>query len=48
MKKLTVRVSESEWEKLVQFCAAEDRTQNDVIRELIRGLSLPDLKKSDG
>jgi hypothetical protein len=38
MKKLTVRASDSEWELLAAFCEAENRTQNDVIRELIRSL----------
>ncbi|MEA5563843.1 ribbon-helix-helix protein, CopG family [Anabaena sp. UHCC 0399] len=38
MKKLTVRCSDEEYEILLAYCEETDRTQNDVLRELIRKL----------
>ncbi|KAF3890907.1 ribbon-helix-helix protein, CopG family [Tolypothrix bouteillei VB521301] len=38
MKKLTVRCSDEEYEILVAHCKETNRTQSDVIRELIRKL----------
>ncbi|MBD2505256.1 ribbon-helix-helix protein, CopG family [Anabaena azotica] len=38
MKRLTVRCSDEEYEALVEYCAKKNRTQNDVLRELIRKL----------
>ncbi|MDB9303053.1 CopG family transcriptional regulator [Nodularia spumigena CS-591/12] len=38
MKKLTVRCSEQEYEMLIEYCQQTNRTQNDVLRELIRKL----------
>ncbi|MEH2024089.1 ribbon-helix-helix protein, CopG family [Nostoc sp.] len=38
MKKLTVRCSDEEYKILVEHCEDADRTQNDVLRELIRKL----------
>jgi len=40
MKKLTVRCSEKEYERLVAYCGQESRSQNDVLREMIRKLKL--------
>ncbi|MGB3404452.1 MAG: ribbon-helix-helix protein, CopG family [Microcoleaceae cyanobacterium] len=40
MKKLTIRCSEKEYEDLVAYCGQENRSQNDVLRELIRKLKL--------
>ncbi|MGF1574421.1 MAG: ribbon-helix-helix protein, CopG family [Cyanophyceae cyanobacterium] len=37
---LTVRIAESEMERLKAYCAATGRTQTDVIRELIRKLRI--------
>lgn len=39
MKKLTIRCSDEEYEMLVDYCAEASRTQNDVLRELIRKLN---------
>ncbi|QSV56313.1 MAG: ribbon-helix-helix protein, CopG family [Dolichospermum sp. UKL201] len=38
MKKLTVRCSDEEYEILLKYCEETDRTQNDVLREMIRKL----------
>ncbi|NMG19790.1 ribbon-helix-helix protein, CopG family [Brasilonema bromeliae] len=38
MKKLTIRCSDEEYKILVEYCKETDRTQNDVLRELIRKL----------
>ncbi|MFQ4143385.1 ribbon-helix-helix protein, CopG family [Chlorogloeopsis sp. ULAP02] len=38
MKRLTVRCSDEEYEILVEYCTNTDRTQNDVLRQLIRKL----------
>lgn len=38
MKKLTIRCSEEEYKLLVEYCLETSRTQNDVLRELIRNL----------
>ncbi|EKE99880.1 ribbon-helix-helix protein, CopG family, partial [Tolypothrix sp. PCC 7601] len=38
MKKLTVRCSNEEYETLLKYCEETDRTQNDVLREMIRKL----------
>ncbi|MFN6517762.1 MAG: ribbon-helix-helix protein, CopG family [Nostoc sp. CreGUA01] len=38
MKRLTIRCSDDEYEILVAYCEETDRTQNDVLRELIRKL----------
>ena len=40
MKQVTTRVSKREYEHLARFCEATERTQSDVIRELIRKLSI--------
>ncbi|MEH2412928.1 ribbon-helix-helix protein, CopG family [Nostoc sp.] len=39
MKRLTVRCSDGEYEILLEHCQETDRTQNDVLRELIRKLN---------
>jgi len=39
-KTLTVRPSDREYEHLSRYCEITDRTQNEVIRELIRSLSV--------
>ncbi|MBE9183138.1 ribbon-helix-helix protein, CopG family [Oculatella sp. LEGE 06141] len=39
MKKLTVRCSEDEYALLLKHCEKKERSQNDVIRELIRSLT---------
>jgi predicted DNA-binding protein len=38
MKKLTIRCSDEEHQSLTAYCEETDRTQNDVLRELIRKL----------
>lgn len=38
MKKKTFRLSDREDEILAQFCLENERSENDVTRELIRGL----------
>jgi predicted DNA-binding protein len=40
MKKLTIRCSDEEYQTLTAYCEETDRTQNDVLRELIRKLRL--------
>lgn len=40
MKQVTTRLSDREYEHLQKFCLATERTQSDVIRELIRKLSI--------
>ncbi|HEY9872651.1 MAG TPA: ribbon-helix-helix protein, CopG family [Candidatus Obscuribacterales bacterium] len=40
MKQVTTRVSDREYEQLIKFCEMTERTQSDVIRELIRKLSI--------
>jgi len=40
MTKITIRPSDSEYEHLVKYCKTKGRTQNDVLRELIRKLSI--------
>ncbi|EDX75171.1 hypothetical protein MC7420_325 [Coleofasciculus chthonoplastes PCC 7420] len=40
MKQVTTRVSDREYEHLTKFCQLTERTQSDVIRELIRRLSI--------
>jgi predicted DNA-binding protein len=40
MKKLTVRCSEKEYERLLAYCQQQSRSQNDVLRELIRKLKI--------
>ncbi len=40
MKQVAVRLSAREYEHLVKFCEVTERTQSDVIRELIRKLSI--------
>jgi predicted DNA-binding protein len=40
MKQVLIRVSERELEHLKQYCESTQRTQNDVLRELIRRLSV--------
>jgi hypothetical protein len=39
-KTLTIRPSDREYDHLSKYCQITDRTQNDVIRELIRSLSV--------
>ncbi|HEY9902965.1 MAG TPA: ribbon-helix-helix protein, CopG family [Candidatus Sericytochromatia bacterium] len=38
MKKLTVRCSDQEYDRLVKYCEKTERSLNDVLRELIRKL----------
>jgi len=38
MKKLTVRCSDEEYEILLAYCTKRMQTQNEVLREQIRGL----------
>ncbi|WP_156120474.1 ribbon-helix-helix protein, CopG family [Neosynechococcus sphagnicola] len=40
MKQVLIRVSEKEAEQLKKYCELTERTQNDVLRELIRRLSV--------
>ncbi len=40
MKQVTTRVSDREYEHLAKYCQLTERTQSDVLRELIRNLSL--------
>ncbi len=43
MAQLNIRISEREKEHLSKYCQATERTQNDVVRELIRRLSIKGL-----
>ncbi len=38
MKQITVRCSDEEYKLLLEYCEKKERTQNDVLRELIRTL----------
>ena len=40
MKQVTTRISDKEFEHLQEFCRLTERTQSDVLRELIRRLSI--------
>jgi predicted DNA-binding protein len=40
MKKMTLRCTEEERQKLLSFCKHKGRSQNEVIREQIRKLSI--------
>ena len=40
MKKLTIRCSDEEYEKLLAYCKAKEKTQNTVLRELISELKI--------
>ena len=40
MKRITIRISEAEHEILTRFCSLTERTQNDVLRECIRGFAM--------
>ncbi|XZN95351.1 MAG: ribbon-helix-helix protein, CopG family [Microcoleus sp.] len=40
MKKLTIRCSDEEYEKLAEYCKLTNRTQNDVFREFIRKIKI--------
>ncbi|BAZ24734.1 hypothetical protein NIES4073_56320 [Kalymmatonema gypsitolerans NIES-4073] len=40
MKQVTTRISDREFEHLQEFCSITERTQSDVLRELIRKLSI--------
>ncbi|MCY7320999.1 MAG: ribbon-helix-helix protein, CopG family [Phormidesmis sp. CAN_BIN36] len=40
MKQISFRISDAELEHLKQFCQATERNQSDVLRELIRKLSI--------
>gem|GEM_PF-1173493 len=40
MKHLSIRCSDAEFERLKQYCVQTERTQNDVLRELIRNLQI--------
>jgi hypothetical protein len=40
MTQLNIRVSEREKEHISKYCKLTERSQNDVIRELIRRLSI--------
>ena len=44
MKQVLIRCSDAEFEQLKQYCAQTERTQNDVLRELIRNLQAKDKK----
>jgi hypothetical protein len=39
MKQITVRCSDDEYDVLVAYCTKTERTQNDVLRELVRKLT---------
>lgn len=39
MKSFTVRLANEEYQLLQNFCAAKERSMNDVLRELVRNLS---------
>ncbi|PIG95330.1 CopG family transcriptional regulator [Gloeocapsopsis sp. IPPAS B-1203] len=39
MKKLTIRCSDEEYALLIKYCKEKERSLNDVLRELIRGLN---------
>ncbi|NJM68167.1 MAG: ribbon-helix-helix protein, CopG family [Acaryochloris sp. RU_4_1] len=38
MKQISLRCSDEEYEKLLRYCQAKERSLNDVLRELIRNL----------
>lgn len=40
MKQVLIRVSEKELEHLKKYCEMTERTQNDVLRELVRRLAV--------
>ena len=40
MKQISFRISDTELEHLKQFCQVAERNQSDVLRELIRKLSI--------
>lgn len=40
MKQISIRISDREQEHLSKYCETTERTQSDVIRELIRKLSI--------
>jgi predicted DNA-binding protein len=40
MKKMTLRCTEEEHQQLLSFCKHKGRSQNEVIREQIRKLSI--------
>lgn len=40
MKTITIRLGDKEYQHLKDFCAFKERNQNDVVRELIRKLSI--------
>ena len=40
MKKITIRISDEEHEKLKAYCQQKEQSLNNVIRELIRSLKL--------
>ncbi len=40
MKQVTMRVSSREYEHLIRFCQITQRSQSDVVRDLIRKLSI--------
>ncbi|MFP5269827.1 ribbon-helix-helix protein, CopG family [Coleofasciculus sp.] len=46
MKQISIRCSDAEFEQLKRYCAKTERTQNDVLRELIRNLTTTDKKSS--
>ncbi len=48
MKKTTLRLSDSEYEKLIKYCESKERTINDVLRECVRNLELGGEKRVSG
>ncbi|MFP5271078.1 ribbon-helix-helix protein, CopG family [Coleofasciculus sp.] len=44
MRQVLIRCSDAEAQRLKQYCAQTERSQNDVLRELIRKLKIKNKK----
>ncbi|MEH1810782.1 CopG family transcriptional regulator [Nostoc sp.] len=47
VKRITINLASTESEKLEKYCASTGRPATDVIRELIRSLSITELSASE-
>jgi predicted DNA-binding protein len=47
VKRMTINLTSAESEKLEKYCASTGRPATDVIRELIRSLSITELSPSE-
>ncbi|MHC0067459.1 CopG family transcriptional regulator [Nostoc sp. UIC 10890] len=47
VKRITINLASTESEKLEKYCASTGRPATDVIRELIRSLSITELSTSE-